>query len=373
MLIQKIETTVKERAPSLHEALSNGSIMDWESKTPVQLANLFRDTKSTKLSISSEYGGDNLNANELKDVLIWTGSRCPSLSVMKIMHHHTTASLNSVAEFLPDNAMVVQMIAEANLLIASAFAEGDETRAHYTTSKMKISKNDSGYIIQGSKKPCTMTNVMDMVLTGINYTDKNGDTHIGSALIDANDDNLKRKQFWNATYLKSSDSNELIFDNVLVPDSQINLESEIQDALASRNINSAEDIVMMWLQLLTSSAYFGMVIALITPVLIKKSGSIDDRAKLIIEMESIYSKIESISNLIETKKFTRESLYKTTALRMSIQSSIDICADLAFELSGGINFIKDDLPSYLFCACRAIKFHPPFRTESLTEIVDGLS
>jgi hypothetical protein len=54
-------------------------------------------------------------------------------------------------------------------------------------------------------------------------------------------------------------------------------------------------------------------------------------------------------------------LTQCLSMRYSTQMTIEWMSDRAFEILGGIHFIKSKALAYLLTACRLISFHPPSR------------
>lgn len=64
-------------------------------------------------------------------------------------------------------------------------------------------------MVNGSKKPCTLTHYFDVITFGINYLDPEGRTHIGMGVGFAGDSNIERKKFWSVPHLQAADSHEV--------------------------------------------------------------------------------------------------------------------------------------------------------------------
>ena len=123
MLIDELEIASRVM-PGLVKALSARDMMDLEASGGEVLARLFREQGEPAFLVPREMGGAGGSLLEMAQVLRVVGARCPSLSIMMTMHHHTVATFSRRGLSLPGGEAFLTRIAGARALVASAFAEG---------------------------------------------------------------------------------------------------------------------------------------------------------------------------------------------------------------------------------------------------------
>lgn len=372
MLLQEERTTTLALAPELVAQLESSSLLDFERCTPKQLADLFRSTGQPGLSVATELGGGGADATALVQLHTWVASRCPSLAVMMTMHHHTVAGMMAGSTFFPEIGGLLRMVAHDRLLVASGISEG---RAHSPNleSNMTVRKADGGYVLNGSKKPCTMTHTFDVLTLGVNYTDPNGNTQLGIGLAFADDPAIERRTFWQAPHLQAADSNEVVLRDLFIPESMMCFSTTLDAQLDERQRGVGEQMFAIWFQLLASASYLGMASALALRALQHKKGSQDDRAMLLIDLQGATLTLRGLASLVDAAQFDTQGLARAQAARFAVQEAVNRVSTRAFEILGGMAFLASDEPAYLLVATRLMAFHPSSKLSSAAFIAEQLS
>ncbi|NNA92265.1 acyl-CoA dehydrogenase family protein [Pseudomonas gessardii] len=343
--------------------LETTSLLDFERGESQRLADMLQRVGQPALTIAKELGGAGASALSMAQLHTWVGAHCPSLAIMMTMHHHTVAGMMAARHFFPDIQGLLGLIARDNLLVASGFAEG-RTNTHISESTMAVEKTLDGYLVNGSKKPCTMTHHFDVITFGVNYLDPQGQTQIGIGVGFAEDPSIERKKFWSVPYLQAADSHEVTFNNLLVPEAMMCFSTAIDDQLDDAQQGTGNHLFAIWFQLLASASYLGMASALAARALAGNKGSPDDRALLLIDQQGATMALRGLAASIDDNRFLRSDLARAQATRFSIQEAVNRISTRAFEILGGMAFMSSEDVAYLRVATGLLAFHPTSRLAS---------
>lgn len=363
MFLHDERTTALALMPQMVAFLEDTAMLDLERGESRLLADKFRTLGQPGLSITKALGGSGASAVDMAQLHTWVGAHCPSLAIMMTMHHHTVAGMMAGMQFFPDIQGVLSLIARDNLLIASGFSEG-RTQAPILESSMAVEKTDGGYVVNGSKKPCTMTHHFDAITFGINYSDPEGRRHIGIGVGFADDPRIERKAFWSVPHLQAADSHEVVFNNLRVPDAMMYFSTAVDDQLGDAQHGTGNNLCAIWFQLLASASYLGMASALASRALSGAKGSQDDRAMLLIDLQGASMALRGLADSIDEHRFSHRDLARAQATRFAIQEAVNRISTRAFEILGGMAFMSSEDVAYLLVVTRLLAFHPTSRLAS---------
>jgi alkylation response protein AidB-like acyl-CoA dehydrogenase len=373
MYLAKASKLTQEKFPILYNRLSQKTMMEWENSSAETLAEVFRESQTAGALIPKENGGLGASAAEIASMIHWVAGKSPSLGLMMVMHHHSLGGLNAFSEFVPEMKQLTAYIASSNLLLASAFAEGN---AHSDIFKLGIhfEKKGDGFVFNGKKRPCTMANVMDAMLLGLTYTNEAGNPEIGAAFIPRNSEGITSSTFWGADVLTNSDTHSVDLENVYVPQEQMLLSGELNAQTDHSNSESepnrtADNAVSCWFQVLASSMYLGVAATLMNKALLEKNGHSVEKSNMLVDYESAMIALIATAEKIDNGIFDQPMLTQCLSVRYSTQMTIERISDRAFEILGGIHFIKNRELAYLLTACRLISFHPPSRSAASEDLL----
>ncbi|WP_018693900.1 acyl-CoA dehydrogenase family protein [Algicola sagamiensis] len=375
MHLDQAADMTQQKFPQLFQLLSTQSMMDWENSSPETLAGVFRDSRTSAATLPVEFGGLGAKASELTQMIHWVAGRAPSLGLMMVMHHHSLAGLDSFSAYIPEVRQLTSYLASNNMLLASAFAEG---YAHQDILKLGISleKSAGGFVFNGQKKPCTMANVMDAMLLGLNYTNEQGETHIGAAIIPRQTEGVSScRDFWQADILRNSDTQAVTLNQVFVPDEYMLL-SDVMNAqvddptkAAMQGKGAAENAVSCWFQVLASAMYLGVAAQMMDKALFEKNGHMIEKSDMLIDYQSTMTALMATAEKLDEGIFNDALRAQCLSVRFSTQKAIERISDRAFEILGGIQFIQNKTLGYLLPACRLLGFHPPSRSAATEEML----
>ena len=358
--------------PELTILLETASLLELERGQSQSLANMFRQHGQPGIVIAKELGGEGISAVKLAQLHTWVGAHCPSLAVMMTMHHHTAAGMMAASRFFPDLQALLSSVARDKLLVASGFAEG-RAHANILESTMAVERTADGFVVNGSKKPCTMTHHFDAITFGVNYVDPEGQTNIGIGVGFADDPSIERRTFWSVPHLQAADSHEVRFNNLLVPASRMYFSKTLNNQRDDAQAETGDYLFAIWFQLLASASYLGMASALASRALSLNKGSQDDRALLLIDLQGATMALRGLAVSIDENRFSRRDLARAQATRFSVQEAVNRISTRAFEILGGMAFMSSEETAYLLVATRVLAFHPTSRLASAAFLCEQLS
>lgn len=362
MSMQSARSITEKRLPGLIAALQQRGRMALEKADPGELCELFRTYKAAGLIIPESFGGLGASPRETVEILRAVGSLCPSLAVMMTMHHHTIATIVQLGGLIPAADELLYGIAQNQLLIASAFAEG-KVGAEIFNSSVKARPVEGGYLLKGSKKPCTMSHNMDVIVVGVARENEDRSMTQGFAVVFNDGGEVSREHFWNTPVLQAADSNALVFEDVFVPDERMLLADAVGDDEVAASAEETSLSGLCWFQLMVGATYLGVASALVELLLSKRNTDDGQLAQLAIELEGAHQALIGTARELEEQRAADFSAYsKALCTRFMVQGAVERATNLAVELLGGMAFIASDEVAYLLAASRAICFHPISRS-----------
>jgi alkylation response protein AidB-like acyl-CoA dehydrogenase len=345
--------TLNSLLPALDESLRQLSLTAMERPGNPALA-VFRHSGGTGLLIPTGFGG--LGATPLQAVRVQRAiaSRAPSLAVATAMHHFSVATVVELAASAASTRtewLLLEGVARQKLFVASGFAEG-RSGTTILASHFQVTRTSEGLVVRGSKKPCSLSASMDL-LTASMHLPEDGDLAV--ALIPATAPGLSRRPFWGSCVLAGAESDEVVLDDVLVPDSLI-----VYKGNASR-LDAVQEKGLAWFELLISATYLGIASALVERVLTAQKGTPAERVQLAIETESVMAALEGLARELADREQGTGLLARILFARFGVQQAVARASMQAAELLGGLSFVAAPDIACLLAACRALAFHPPSR------------
>lgn len=360
---QQYLSTLDAKLPGLAEDLAKIGPEELESDSTRGLAS-FRARGGPGLLVPQRHGGPGATAVEAVRCVRALGALAPSLSVATTMHNFSVAALVAVEEnFDGFEWMILDAIANDRLLISSAFAEGLSGQG-FLTPTMTAQKKGTGWILNGSKKPCSLSRSMDLMSASVTLMDGDERLGVGVIVIPATLDGITVKPFWDAPVLRGAESDEVILTDVEVPDELVMKPEES----ATASLDALEAKGLIWFTLLISAAYVGMASSLVERLLVAGKGSAERRVAAASELEAATLTLERVATLVDENHAAPESLPPALIARYAAQSAIRRSMETAVECLGGMQYIKNPMISYLASAVHALAFHPPSRASVVDEL-----
>jgi len=346
--------------PGLDEKLANFSLGELERPGNPGIS-LLRAAGGASLVIPEQYGGKGASPLQSIRVQRALGSRSPSLAIAATMHNFSIATLVEFGIF--DTAdesgtVLLSAVANNNLLMASGFAEGRSGVNILAATMTARPTPDGGYLISGSKRPCSLAYSMDLLSASVRLEDPaGGRSRRAVVLIPADSPGIERRPFWRSSVLTGAESDEVILTDVPIPGDLLFFPA------AEEQLDPVEVAGYLWFQLLVSASYLGVATGLVERVILADRGRPEEQTLLGIEVEAAMEALENVAQAMMSEP-KQELLPRALIARYATQAAIERASTLACELLGGMAFItSSDLP-YLIGACKALAFHPPSRLSS---------
>jgi alkylation response protein AidB-like acyl-CoA dehydrogenase len=285
------------------------------------------------------------------------------------MHNFSVATLVEYLFYGDYTVELLRQISGGQLLVASGFAEGRTGTSILDPTLKAVPVDGGGYLLSGSKKPCSLSNSMHILTASVAVPSTNGNGRRRAvAVVPADSGGLSRKPFWKSEVLAGAESEELCLTDVKVTGEQIFF-PEIEESL-----DAVEAGGFLWFELLVSASYLGVASALLERVISAGKGTSQERVAIAIELEGAMAALEGVARSMMTGERGEALLVESLFVRFCVQQGIERASARAAELLGGIAFITSPDVAYLHSAGRALAFHPPSRlsiSPSLDEFLMG--
>ncbi len=361
--------TCENYHPGLVKTLAGYPLTELEAPgSPV--VGLFRAHRGPALLVPAEYGGPGVAPLDAVRVMRAIGSLSPSLGAAATMHHFTVAMLFELARgtkrLTARQIELLSRIAPDGLLLASGWAEGRTEQNILSPAVTAALLPQGGYVVNGSKKPCSLSASMDLLTASVTVPDDEGNPSLAVLLLPASTPGIRVAPFWNSAVLAAAESDEVRLHEVYVAEDLV-IRTTTGDP---GRLNDLQTAGFVWFELLITSVYIGVASVLAERVLERKRGSVSDRATLSSRIESAVAMNEGTARAIADGLAGDEAVAAVLLTRFAIQDALNQAADLAIELLGGINFITSPDVAYLGSAVRPLAFHPPSRASTVQALVD---
>jgi alkylation response protein AidB-like acyl-CoA dehydrogenase len=359
--------TLEAFIPGLDAGLAGLPLLELEAPGNVGLR-LYRQCTGPSFLIPRAYSGRGATPVEAIQVHRALGSRSPSLAVATTMHQFSVMTLAELCrQRKGTEALLLEGVARQNLLVASGFAEG-RSGCGILSATMRARRTPAGFIVNGSKKPCSLSRSMDLLTASATVEQEGGRDSFTVLMVPARSRGIERRDFWNNPVLAGAESDEVILTDVNVPERLAFVTQEGGD-LDSVQVNG-----FLWFELLIAASYQGMASALVERVVARNRGTNAERVFLGTELEGAMAALEAIARQMMAGPTDRSVLARMLFVRYAVQGAVMRASDVAVELLGGIEFVRSSEVTYLYSACRALAFHPPSRAsmcDSLSEYLHG--
>jgi alkylation response protein AidB-like acyl-CoA dehydrogenase len=353
--------------PGLRQQLAELPLAELESEGSPAIE-IFRAHAGTNLMVPESYGGLDASPLDAARVIRALAAQAPSMTVATMMHHFSLGTLFAVADLVGDSGLeelLLRRVVDERLLVASGFAEG-RTAQGILTPTMRAEEVPGGYVVNGSKKPCSLSRSMDLLTASVAVPQPDGSSAMGLLMLPADTPGISIHPFWSTFALGGAESDEVRLTDVLVtPDQIIAPDPELADAMTQLTT-----VGLIWFQMTVCATYTGIASALVEQVLHRARGSVTDRAALAVRIESAAALTEGLARRIMDGETDNDALASSLVTRFAVQDAILTAVNQAVELLGGMAFIGSCDVAYLAAAAHAIAFHPPSRSSTAGGLLD---
>jgi alkylation response protein AidB-like acyl-CoA dehydrogenase len=357
--------------PGLRQQLAEIPLSELESEDSPAIE-MFRAHGGTNLLVPASYGGLDANALDAARVVRALGAVAPSMTVATMMHHFSLGTLFAVAETISEDSgleeILLGRVVGERMLVASGFAEG-RTGQGILTPTMEAQPVDGGFLINGSKKPCSLSRSMNLLTASVAMPMPDGGAGMGLLMLPADTPGVSIHPFWSTFSLAGAESHEVRLTDVFVsPEHIIAPNPEV-----AQQLDRLTTVGLIWFQMFVCATYTGMASALVEKVLERCRGSVTDRAALAVRIETAAALTEGIARRLMDDDVDNDALAAALVSRFAVQEAIYTSVNAAVEALGGMAYISSSDVAYLAAAAHAIAFHPPSRASMAGSLIDYYS
>jgi alkylation response protein AidB-like acyl-CoA dehydrogenase len=357
--------------PGLRQQLAEIPLPELEA-TDSPAIEIFRAHGGTNLLVPAAYGGMDATPLDAARVVRALAATAPSMTVATMMHHFSLGTLFAVAELVGAGSdleeLLLSRVVGERMLVASGFAEG-HTAQGILSPTMMAEPVEGGYLVNGSKKPCSLSSSMDLLTASVGIEQEDGSVAMGLLMLPADTPGISVHPFWSTPALGGAESNEVRLTDVLVaPEQIIAPDPELADAM-----DQLTTVGLIWFQLTVCAAYTGIASLLVEKVLAAAKGSVTDRAALAVKIESAAALTEGLARRMMDGETDNDTLAVALVTRYAVQDAVAASVSQAVELLGGMAFIGNGDIAYLAAASHGIAFHPPARGSAAPGLIDFLN
>jgi alkylation response protein AidB-like acyl-CoA dehydrogenase len=354
--------------PGLRQQLADLPLAELEAERSPAIE-IFRAHGGTNLLVPASYGGLDASALDTARVIRALAAQAPSMTVATMMHHFSLGTLFAVADLLGGGSdleqILLRRVVEERLLVASGFAEGVPGQG-ILSPLMRAEEVPGGYLVNGAKKPCSLSKSMDLLTASVAVPQPDGTTALGLLMLPADTPGVSVHPFWSTFALSGAESNEVRLTDVLVTPEQIIAPApELAGAMTELTT-----VGLIWFQLTVCAAYTGIASALVEQVLTRARGSVTDRAALAVRIESAAALTEGLARRVTDGETDNDTLASALVTRFAVQDAIAATVSQAVEMLGGMAYIGSSDVAYLAAASHCIAFHPPSRSSTAGGLLD---
>ncbi len=355
--------------PGLDAKLAAMGLAQLESPGTQAIA-AFREAGGVGLLIPGEQRGRGAAPVDAIRIQRAIGSRSPSLAVATTMHHFSTATMLKLWRIQPGIGwMLLQAIGEGKLLLASGFAEGVRGQGVLTPT-MRARRVNGGVVINGMKKPCSLSRSMDLLTASVIVSGDGAEQpdELAIALVPAGAPGVEVKPFWGNPILGGAESDAVTLDDVRI-------ESELLVPMGSAGAGELDQVEVtgfLWFVLLITASYLGIASALVERVLQERRGEAVSQLSAATELEAAMASLECVALRLAAAGASADLLVTALLCRYGAQDAINRSVACSVERLGGMAFIRAEDVSYLASASRALAFHPPARPKNAQLLVNAL-
>jgi alkylation response protein AidB-like acyl-CoA dehydrogenase len=350
--------------PGLTKRLFDAPMQTWEQPGGPGLR-IFKDVGGPALLVPQVHGGHGVDLPTAVQVQRAIGALSPSLAVATTMHHFSVASLVEVGNNSAGMEwMLLAAIARENLLVASGFAEGRAGQGILSPAMTAVER-DGVIVINGSKKPCSLAESMDLLTASVTLPGPDGAPHLAVAVLPAASPGVSVRPFWNTPALAGAESHEVVLEDVEVPPDLV-VRTELTDG---NRLDHLQTVGFVWFELLMAASYLGAASSLAERVLSAPRADLGAQAQVATAVRAatllLHGTAAATSSAIEERH-----LADALVCRYAVQDAITTVLDVGIEALGGMAYIGSPDVAYLAGACRALAFHPPGRHRMATALRD---
>src|SRR6478609_7722580 len=204
---------VRRHLPELADKLDKLGLMVAEDPETNVVA-LWKQHDGPRLTAPKGLGGIGATCVETLELQRGVGYLSPSLAAATTMHYLSVAGLADFANSADEETIgLIKSLIENRTVFASGFSEGTISGSVFRPT-MAATPAVGGYTVTGRKKPCSLAESMDCVMASVLLDDTK---QRAIMLIWNGSPGLSVTPLWTSSPLSDAQTNEVIFQDVFVP------------------------------------------------------------------------------------------------------------------------------------------------------------
>lgn len=313
---------------------------------------LFKKFSAQSILLPKRYGGMGANAVDAVSFQLALASLAPSLAIGTTMHQYKVVTLAEMNEGGSLTQVLIDVV-NNRWLVASGGSEGIPGQSLFNP-QMSARDTDSGIVVTGTKKPCSMTWSMDILSVMIKSDDQSRYRgELLNVLIDPNHPSVTRQRFFENSVLQATESDLISLNETPVP------EHLIFPLGSLGSVKPFANVAFLWFELLAASSYLGMAGRLLQQTIGIRENAVVQLAEMIVSFDTHKFALQQMAFQLDQGDRSDALLAKVLNVRYSTQAAIASITSGCFELLGGLAFSQSTEGHSLMSCARALCFHPP--------------
>jgi alkylation response protein AidB-like acyl-CoA dehydrogenase len=316
-----------------------------------------------RAGVPAELGGDGATIAELTALQRELGHHCGATALASSMHQHVTAFTTwRYRRGLPGAEATLRKVAEDGLVLLST-GGGDYSHPNGTAVKV-----DGGYVVHGHKRFASQSPVAGAIATMFTYDDPEQGRRVLNVAVPMGAEGVDVLPTWDTLGMRGTASDDLLFDNVFVPDAQV---------LANRPygvVDGPLQVISSIAFTIVSGAYLGVAevafasardVASHRPESVqvqRQLGLMEHRLK--VASWALDGALAAVGD--DPAPGVDRTLAVMTAKREIAVAGVAVC-DAAMEVVGGSSYFTGSVVERCYRDIRAAKFHPLTPEDTLVE------
>ena len=353
-----------ERAAQLGPQLAeNAARHDRDGTFVADSYELLHQAGILRAAVPVELGGDGATIADLTALQRELGRHCGATALASAMHQHVTAfTAWRYRRGLPGAETTLRKVAENRLVLMST-GGGDYSHPHGTAARV-----DGGYLLNGHKRFASQSPVAGAVSTMFVHDDPENGRRVLNVAVPMSTPGVSVLATWDALGMRGTASDDLVFDDVFVPDAQV---------LANRPygvVDGPLQVISCIAFSIVTGAYLGVAEAAYAAARDAASRRPDDvlvqrklgqmQHHLTVASWALDGALAAVGD--DPTPGVDRTLAVMTAKSEVARAGVAVC-DLAMDVVGGSSYFAGSVVERCYRDIRAVTFHPLTPEHTLVE------
>ncbi|MCK7637489.1 acyl-CoA/acyl-ACP dehydrogenase [Corynebacterium sp. P7202] len=332
---------------------------------------LFSGSRAPGLVVPRHAGGIGVDGSTAVAVQSALAGVAPSVAVATLMHHLSVVTLSDYIGCYhghdAEQWELLRAVAERGMLMASAISEGRsgaEALAPATTAR----RSGDGWIINGSKKPCSLSRSMDLLTCTVStYNEQGVSLGVSLAVLPAQIPGITTADLWTSPVLLAAESHEVRLDDVRASTGMV------LPPGPGGNLDELGLSAWAWFNVLAAATYLGVAVELTSRAAASPRNNAAQLGALAAKIYACRNAVDAAAEHLVPGGDADAAFTHSVAARAVTETLAPDIAVGAFDLLGGHGLACDPVAPALLAASRALRFHPLSSDRSLPVLGEWIS